>query len=50
MDNKKRGRPLGSKNKVVKNNFKIINLNKHIENSPIINDNTPYQFVTWRKR
>lgn len=44
-------RTKGARNKPKNtNNFKIINLNKQIENSPIINDNTPYQFVTWRKR
>lgn len=44
-------RTKGSKNKPKNtNNFKIINLNKQIENSPIINDLTPYHWVTWRKR
>ena len=43
-------RTLGSKNKPKNtNNFKIINLNKHIENSPIINDITPYQWVSFGK-
>lgn len=43
-------RTKGSKNKPKNtNNFKIINLNKQIENSPIINDLTPYHWVTWGK-
>ena len=43
-------RTLGAKNKPkTTNTVKIINLNKHIPNSPIINDITPYSWVTFGK-
>lgn len=43
-------RTKGARNKPKNtNNFKIINLNRQIENSPIINDNVPYHWVTWGK-
>ena len=43
-------RTLGAKNKPKHTNtVKVINLNKHIENSPIINDITPYQWVSFGK-
>lgn len=48
MSNTKKGRPLGSKNRVnTNNNFKIINLNKHIPNSPEINDKSAYNWVVY---
>lgn len=50
MQNIKRGRPKGSTNKPKNiNTMKVINLNKNIANSPIINDNTPYGWVTYGK-
>ena len=43
-------RTLGAKNKPkTTNTVKVINLNKHIPNSPIINDITPYSWVTFGK-
>lgn len=43
-------RTKGAKNKQKSdNNFKIINLNKHIPNSPQINDKTAYNWVTYGK-
>lgn len=48
MQNIKRGRPKGSTNKPKNTNvMKVINLNKHIDNSPIINDNTPYEWISY---
>lgn len=44
-------RPIGSKNRIKNtNNVKAINLNKNIANSPIIDDGTPYNWVTYGKR
>ena len=44
------GRTKGSRNKPKYNNtVKVINLNKQIPNSPIINDITPYNWVTFGK-
>ena len=41
-------RTKGAKNKVnTNNNFKIINLNKHIPNSPDINDKSAYNWVVY---
>lgn len=43
-------RPIGSKNKLKNTNtMKVINLNKQIPNSPIINSDSPYQWVSWGK-
>ena len=43
-------RTKGAKNKPKNiNTMKVINLNKNIANSPIINDNTPYGWVTYGK-
>lgn len=42
------GRKKGSLNKIKDSNIiKTIKLNKFIENSPSINDNTPYKWVNW---
>ena len=50
MENAKKGRPIGSKNKPKNTNtMKVINLNKQIPNSPIINDESPYKWVTYGK-
>lgn len=47
---RKVGRPKGSlKKEKSSSNYITINLNKHIENTPIINDETPYQWVNWGK-
>lgn len=44
------GRPKGSKNTPKNTNgFRVINLNKQIQNSPIINSESPYKWVYWRK-
>lgn len=45
----KRGRPTGSKNKPkgLKNDFRTINLEKQIENSPVTKTNTMWNIVNW---
>lgn len=46
---RKVGRPLGSSNKRpnINSKMKIINLNRNVENTPIINDLTGYKWVNW---
>ena len=46
-ENKKKGRPVGSTTK--KSSMKVINLNKNIENSFIVNADNPYEWVTYGK-
>ena len=51
MINTKKGRPIGSKNKQKNTNvMKVINLNKQIPNSPIINSDSPYKWVYWGRQ
>lgn len=44
------GRPRGSKNIKRMSYTTLIQLNKYIKNTPIINDEQPYDFVSWGKR
>lgn len=43
-------RTLGAKNKPKTNGMRVINLNKQIPNSPIINSESPYNFVLWGQK
>lgn len=49
MENsKKRGRPVGSTNKK-SNLMRVVQMNKNIKNSPVINSDNPYKWVTYGK-